>query len=98
MAAEWRDIESAPRDGTDIILGAWGQTFRGEPVPDRVTVGHWTSEEECRRQIGDCGGECRCPEYDYDEPTWISWDGGFTAENPPNGWQPLPSPPETDNA
>jgi len=90
----WQDISTAPRDGTDIILGSLPQTFRGEPVEPRVTIGHWMTDEECKIYAGDCGGECRCPEYHYDDPTWTSWDGGFTEENPPTHWQPLPSPPE----
>lgn len=93
---QWLPIESAPRDGTDIILGAGVQTFRDQPVPDRVTVGHWTTEEECRILVGDCSGECRCPEYDYDDPSWLSLDGGFTAENAPTHWMPLPPPPVKD--
>lgn len=87
-------MDSAPKDGTDILLMAVGQSYQGNPVPDRVTVGRWTGEEECRRQIGDCGGECRCPEYEYHDPFWMSWDGGFTPENPPNGWMPLPAAPQ----
>lgn len=89
----WRTMDSAPKDGTDIVLAAIDQVFRGEPMPDRVTVGHWTTDDECREVIGDCGGECRCPEYKFHEPSWISWDGGFTEENPPTHWQPLPAPP-----
>lgn len=89
----WQPIETAPKDGTDIMLGAPAQMFQGKPAEPRVTVGHWTSEEECRRQIGDCGGECRCPEYEHEEPSWISWDGGFTEENPPTHWRPLDAPP-----
>lgn len=93
LAGGWRTMESAPKDGTDIILGAWDQAFNDQPVDPRVTVGHWTTDEECREEIGDCGGECRCPEYKYHDPYWMSWDGGFTEENPPNGWRPLPAPP-----
>ncbi len=94
-AREWLPIETAPKDGTDVLLSSIGQTFLGHPMPDRVTIGHWTTDEECREQIGDCGGECRCPEYRYDDPSWLSWDGGFTKENPATHWQPLPTPPAT---
>jgi hypothetical protein len=90
----WQPIETAPKDGTDIILGAPAQTYNGQPVAPRSTVGHWTTEEECREQIGDCGGECRCPEYTYHDPYWMTWDGGFTEENPPTHWMPLPPPPQ----
>lgn len=91
--SEWQPIETAPKDGTEIILGAAAQTYKGLPVEPRVTVGHWTTEEECRVDIGDCGGDCHCREYEYVEPSWISWDGGFTEENPPDSWMPLPSAP-----
>lgn len=90
---EWRPIETAPKDGTEIILGAPEQEYQGKPVAARSTVGHWTTDEECREQVGDCGGECRCPEYKFHDPYWISWDGGFTEENPPTNWMPLPTHP-----
>jgi hypothetical protein len=95
---EWQPIETAPKDGSDIILGALPQTHDGKPVPVRVTIGRWPSEEECRTYVGDCGGECRCPEYDYEPPFWMSWDGGFTEENPPTHWQPLPEPPAEEQS
>lgn len=90
----WQPIETAPKDGTDIILGAPAQEYQGKPVAPRSTIGHWTTDEECQVDIGDCGGECRCREYEYVDPYWMSWDGGFTAENPPTHWMPLPAPPE----
>ena len=83
----WRDIESAPKDGTLILL--YGDT----PDGPRVTAGNWLAPEH-GDYLGDCGGECRCPEYgDPPEPLWWDTDGGFTDEWPPLGWQPLPSPP-----
>ena len=91
--SEWRDISTAPKDGTTVILGSIEQQFNGKPVAPRVTIGSWTQDEDCRVYIGDCGGDCRCPEYEYVDPCWMSWDGGFTTENPPTHWMPLPSPP-----
>ena len=90
----WRTIESAPKDGVDLILAAIDQTFDGVPLPKRVTIGHWATGDELEKYVGDCGGECRCPEYDEVEPFWISWDGGFTDEHPPTHWQPMPEAPE----
>lgn len=92
---DWMPIETAPRDGTDVILGSKPQMHQGRAVPARVTVGHWTTDEECRIDIGDCGGDCHCREYEYVDPFWISWDGGFTEENPATHWMPLPEPPPT---
>jgi hypothetical protein len=89
----WRPIETAPKDGTEILLGAPAQVFRGQPTEPRSTIGHWMTDEECREPVGDCGGECRCPEYKFHDPYWISWDGGFTEEHPPTHWMPLPSRP-----
>lgn len=90
----WMPIETAPKDGRDIILGSVAQDFEGKPVEPRVTIGSWMQDDDCRVHIGDCGGECRCPEYEYIDPTWMSWDGGFTAENPPTHWMPLPAHPK----
>ena len=90
---DWKDIASAPMDGTEVLLASIGQTFDGVPVPPRVTLGHYTVGDELLRDAGDCGGACRCPEYEEIEPFWMSWDGGFTEENPPTHWQPLPAPP-----
>lgn len=94
--SEWKSIETAPKDGTDILLAALPQVYEGQKIESRVTVGHWTTDDECRVDVGDCGGDCHCREYEYADPTWISWDGGFTEENPPTHWMPLPSPPETE--
>jgi hypothetical protein len=90
----WKPIESAPKDGSDILIYAPSYQHEGKETGDRVTVGHWATDAERQRQVGDCGGECRCPEYDYEDPAWITWDGGFRPEYPPTHWLPLPAPPE----
>jgi len=87
--SEWKPIETAPKDGTDIILGAPAQEYQGNPTEPRSTIGHWATDEECQVYAGDVG-EC-----EYVEPYWVSWDGGFAAENPPTHWMPLPKPPQT---
>jgi hypothetical protein len=99
----WQDITTAPRDGTEVILfGLYPENDQGLPT-ERVTAGFWVVPEP--PIIGDCGGECRCPEYGEPEPPgwatmhggsdsgWMSTDGGFTTEWPPTHWRPLPEPP-----
>ena len=84
---EWQPIETAPKDGTHVLLSYSG----------RVTYGYWL-HLEVGKLVGDCGGVCRCPEYDEpDEPPapfWYSEDGGFTEEHPPTHWMPPPEPPK----
>lgn len=93
----WLDILSAPKDGTHILLYAPPREFRGEPVAERLTYGYWDAPEH-GAYLGDCGGECRCSEYDdAPEPYWFSDDGGFTEEHPPTHWRPLPPPPSPSN-
>lgn len=84
---EWRPIESAPMDGTVIILGSTDPDF------PRNTIGYWLPDEEAKVVVGDCGGVCRCPEYDEIDSYWVSFDGGFTTEHPPTHWMPLPDAP-----
>lgn len=92
--SEWQPISTAPKDGTHILLWAPAQTFEGKPTEPRLTYGYWDVPEH-GAYLGDCGGECRCPEYDdCPDPYWFSMDGSFTEENPPTHWMPLPAPPE----
>lgn len=66
---EWQPIETAPKDGTNIILcqGA------------RVTAGEWYSDRGDEDRDGWEG--------------WMSQDGGFADDDPPEYWMPLPAPP-----
>ena len=86
-ARRWKPIKSAPKDGTPIILR------RGE----RVTPGQWVPEaEENEQHFWDLEGRYQGsaivgkthPAY------WMSDDGGFTAEEPPTNWTPIPAPPK----
>lgn len=93
LGAGWLPIETAPKDGTHVLLYAPASEYKGEPTAARLTYGYWLVEEH-GAYLGDCGGECRCPEYDDPpEPYWFSDDGGFTKEDPPTRWMPLPSAP-----
>jgi hypothetical protein len=87
----WRDIATAPKDGTDILLYGPPCEYEGKPYPERVTVGHWMTYEECHRQVGTYAdiGEPHIAEYDDCDPIWITWDGGFRPEGPPTLWRSL---------
>lgn len=85
---EWQPIETAPKDGTEIIL------VRG----NRVTCGTWFDEREI------CASEYHANgtylgNYETGEVVpgqWMSWDGGFTDEAPPTHWMPMPTPPTVE--
>lgn len=82
-SALWQAIETAPKDGTRIMLAA---------APDRVTLGCWMVPSEVPWLKYRDG---YAPEEVWDEfdPWWHSEDGGFTDEHPPTHWMPLPEPP-----
>lgn len=84
---EWRPIETAPKDGSEILLGAAG----------RVTFGYWLKPSDVPR-IKYQDGFAPEEEWDDFEPSWMSWDGGFTEEAPPTHWMPLPAPPRAVEA
>lgn len=93
QAGRWNPIETAPKDGTNVMLYAPAAVYQGKPVQARLTYGHWDTPEH-GKYLGDCGGECRCPVYDEPPPPyWYSDDGGFTEEYPPTQWMPRPAPP-----
>ena len=77
-AAAWQPIETAPMDGTVVMLYGDG----------RVTCGSWISERDL--MVGEylgshLSGET-LPAY------WQSHDGGFTEEHPPTLWMQMPQP------
>ena len=87
---EWKPIETAPKDGTDVLLASAG----------RVTVGQWHDESwptaaEYHATTGEYLGQ-----YETGEcvpASWMSWDGGFAEADPPTHWMPLPPPPGDAN-
>lgn len=83
-AEQWQPIETAPKDGTEIILR------KG----DRITAGAWiewsNSAAEFHATTGVYLGDV---EYESGAD-WSSWDGGFRRDDWPTHWQPLPIPPQ----
>lgn len=77
----WRPIETAPKNGMEIILRKGG----------RVTAGAWaewsTSDQEFHSTTGAWLGNV---ERDSGAG-WASWDGGFAEGDEPEQWMPLPS-------
>lgn len=88
-AGGWRDIATAPRDGTLILVArgnrisvaAWCSETRGPGASGHVQLPGW---------IGHCCGE---------EIENEGWDTGYgfalelTGNAAPTHWQPLPAPP-----
>lgn len=81
--SEWRQIESAPKDGTRVILfgafgvspGYWDANFNGEmaynaDIDDYESIGAWTNG-----QVENWG-------YEHEQQL-----------NEPTHWIPLPAPP-----
>lgn len=84
--SEWQPIDTAPRDGTEILLfgacgcrvGYFDTEFNDEPYGTRPYSGWWSFEGEIS------------PEF----PAWRDLDV-IEAKNPPTHWMPLPEPPDS---
>jgi hypothetical protein len=81
----WQPIETAPKDGTVIML------CRGE----RVTMGEWIEGTDTVEMDyhGTTGEPVGYPDED-DFAFWTSYDGGFNEDAPPTHWSPIPKAPE----
>ena len=81
---EWKPIETAPKDGTAIML------CKGK----RVTCGEWITgtnlgSMDYHATTGEPVGYPDAEDY----AMWASWDGGFSEDDPPTHWAPMPDPP-----
>ena len=83
--SEWRTIDSAPKDGTEILL--W--------TPEGIDVSCWSELEEDGQQsmghdAGFCGLlTCADPGRHMGNPEFFR-----EAVNQPTHWMPLPEPPK----
>jgi hypothetical protein len=89
----WQPINTAPKDGTEVLLYAPPTEHDGAPVPARLTYGAWVAPSDTPRLVY-CDGYAPEEVWDDFDAHWSSWDGGFTEEHPPTHWMPRPNPPE----
>lgn len=92
----WRDIASAPKDGSVCLLLGCGYTKAADEwSPEivfgpRVAIGRWNpSGDSWVNEHGLTGGDCV---YLAITGTWSS-DGGWFQPNEVSHWMPLPEPP-----
>lgn len=81
----WQPIETAPKDGTMILLFQTGKACIG-PV-----LGWWQGGNYPWSFI-DSHGPAECPNCEYEIADYID-PNGFDSHFPPTHWQPLPGPP-----
>jgi hypothetical protein len=82
----WQPIETAPRDGTWVLLAGGECEFNEESDnKGRAVTARWTTEFSCR----DTSGRWQFAYYD---------SGVYGEYENPTRWQPLLSPPITSNS
>jgi hypothetical protein len=79
-ASEWRPIESAPKDGTNVIL------TNGKDVAE----GNWVHDEGGTTEYRDSDGRWISQDDRDGFEGWIDWLGGMPD---PTHWMPLPTAP-----
>lgn len=79
--ADWQKIETAPKDGTMILLWC---------APASMVIGRWEREASFGDGREDAPG---WQVFNCEEDPWYSW--AWQADTPTH-WQPLPSPPTED--
>lgn len=94
--SDWRDISTAPKDGTTILLYAsswemsWGEIQLGHFEGDGEGGGEWyTGEGSVSENDPDF-----LPNEEIDLDDMLDWDENLG----PTHWMPLPAPPEAPDA
>lgn len=77
----WQPIETAPKDGTGILLS------NGKDVAE----GHWYFEEGGTTEHRDMDGRYIGQTESEGYAGWLDWDGGMQPD--PTHWMPMPPPP-----
>jgi len=99
MTESWQPIETAPKDGTSVLLLSKEYTdhhdIPGEPHeihhPAKCAIGAWDPEgDSWTDEYGQLGGEDVC--MLTVTGTWSS-GGGWFQPNEVTHWMPLPEPP-----
>lgn len=82
---DWRPIETAPKDGTLVMLSG-----------DRIYYG-WDGKTKPLAVVGQFASSCNPLGADTWQFAWF--DGGFYGEyENPTHWMPLPDPPASTEA
>ncbi|HDS1140107.1 TPA: hypothetical protein QDZ75_004184 [Stenotrophomonas maltophilia] len=84
LTPQWQPIETAPKDGTAILL------TNGKDVAE----GHWYFEECGTTEHRDLDGRYIDQTESEGYDGWLDWDGGMQPD--PTHWMPRPSPPEVN--
>lgn len=82
LTPQWQPIETAPKDGTGILLS------NGKDVAE----GHWYFEEGGTTEHRDLDGRYIDQTDSDGYAGWLDWDGGM--QPAPTHWMPLPAAPE----
>ena len=91
-AGEWRSMESAPKDGSPIIVLMPATS----DLPQRATTGYWQKwEDELGSEYHANGTYLgQYPTGEGFGDTWMTHEGDYETDAPngPTAWQPLPLP------
>lgn len=91
MTAEWQPIETAPKDGTAILLTVRGRHPRRPNANGMfVTVGRWLWSKDARLPHEDYPYDGGFLELNND------WDDNWGGNIGDQFWMPLPLPPEAE--